>query len=219
MKPKRVFTYSLIFIVIPILVVGVVLIAKCQEEGACRWNFFRTFPTKWEGPQANAESAAVDETAIASSEESLELPLEGNTASPTNTKLTQPTETEVILRAKAIQGARCRFGPNTVFPTLTYLYEADEVILVARDPTGFWMLISKPSASVQCWVWRDLLDPTEPVESLLIDPGPPLPTWTPEPTIESRKTGCWVLNDPNHPQGICKPSCGPNDQPATPCEL
>jgi len=218
MKSKRFFIAFLVVIAIPILILGILQIVKCSDEDSCRWNFFRAFPGEWEGPQQNASSSAIDETAMASSEEFKELPLAGSTASPTDTQIASPSATEEILRARALQGARCRSGPNTVFPTVGYLNTAEETVLLARDPSGYWLLISMPSASVQCWVWKELLETGGNVQSLRIDPGPPLPTWTPEPQ-EPRTTGCWVLNDPQYPNGTCKPVCGPNDQPATPCEL
>jgi hypothetical protein len=219
MKSRQIITFFLVGALVPILIVAVVLLVKCPDEGACRWNFFRAFPKKWEGPQQNASSSTIDETAMVSSEEFIDLPLAGSTASPTNTRYIPPTATEGVLRAEVLQGARCRSGPKTIFPTVSYLNAAEEVVLLARDPTGSWLLITRPSAAIRCWVWKDLLEAGGDIQSLLIDSGPPLPTWTPEPAQEPRKTGCWVLNDPQYKNGTCKSVCGPNDQPATPCEL
>jgi phage tail-like protein len=38
---------------------GSVIMMRDGRQDACRWNFFRAFPIKWEGPSGNASSSGI----------------------------------------------------------------------------------------------------------------------------------------------------------------
>lgn len=208
MRKNRAYLYLLAAFILPLSIFVFATSSNSSDDDDCTWKFYRGFPKYWEGPQENASSSSVS-TALTMAAENVELDLAGGT----------PTDEPVS--GIAGQDSRCRYGPNTSFRVVSTLESGEQVIVLARTSPSDWLLVRTQPEGVECWVWMELLEVAGEVDLLPVASGPPLPT--PSPTKkpgETPRLGCWVENDPQYPNGVCKPlPCGPNDYPATACEL
>lgn len=217
MHKNRVYLYLLIIFTLPIIIFGIVCLSRKSSDDPCRWSYFRAFPLKWEGPPANAHHSEIKLTP----EEYVELDL--YEATPTATLELVPTSSPTLdfVSAIADQNAHCRYGPSTIFHVISYLQRGEVASVHAMSKMGDWYLVSIQSSGIFCWVWKDLLVVNGDINTLPVNLGPPQPTEiVPVPREHTKKAGCWVVNDPQYPNGKCKPApCGPNDFPGTPCDL
>jgi hypothetical protein len=221
MGKKRIYLYLAAALTLPLIIIAFTSSVNSSEDKPCRWDFFRAFPLKWEGPSQNASSSDLSSVLTLAAEENVELDLAGATSTATPFSESIPPLTHEPVSGIAGQDARCRYGPNTAFHVLTYLQPGDTVVVLARTSASDWLRVATQPEGIDCWVWKTLLLVEGDVASLPVDPGPSLPTPTPTKTPEpTPRPGCWVENDPQYPNGVCKPlPCGPNDYPATACEL
>lgn len=220
MKKKRAHLFLGLGLSAALIFIILAIISQPASDDPSRWKFYRPFPLKWEGPAENASSSALDiETYQVTEHIELDLAGEPSTPTPRNQDVSSPTIETVT--AIADGNANCRSGPNMVFQTISFLKEGDQLIVLARSIGNDWLLVLIPTSGTECWVWQDLLTVKDHLDGLPEIPGPPLPLITSTaPTKETAGIGCWVENDPQYPNGICKPlPCGPNDFPATECDL
>ncbi|MCJ7735182.1 MAG: phage tail protein [Anaerolineales bacterium] len=219
MRKNRVYLSLLIIFTLPIIIFGIVCLSRKSSDDPCRWNFFRAFPLKWEGPAVTVSNSEIH--GIKQAQENVELDLDGTT--PTATLEVVPTSSPTLdfVSAIADQNANCRYGPSTIFHVIGYLQRGEDALVHAMSRMGDWYLVSIQSSGIFCWVWKDLLVVNGDINTLPVNLGPPQPTEiVPEPREHTKKAGCWVVNDPQYPNGKCKPApCGPNDFPGTPCDL
>jgi hypothetical protein len=214
MRSKRLFIYLGVLVAFPIIVLVTAVIVRQSQDNACRWELGESFPCEWEGAAESAKQSEIDETSIARASEHVELDIAGSTPTATEASSSGITATSEIVIATADQDTPCRSGPQLVFPVMRYLSKGESAVASARTDNSNWYRISTEEDEVSCWVWHENLILAGDAESLPIEQGPQIPTEAPE------SIGCWVENDPQYPNGICKPSpCGPNEFPATPCNL
>lgn len=220
MKKKRTYLFLGLGLSAALIFIILAIISQPTSDDPSRWKFYRPFPFKWEGTSENASLSSINVETYQATEH-IELDLGGDASTPTQRSQDLSSPTIEAIPAIADANANCRYGPNMVFQTISILEKGDQLVVLARSIGNGWLLVLIPTGGTECWVWQDLLIVKDDLEGLPEIPGPPLPLITStSPPKETVEIGCWVENDPQYPNGTCKPlPCGPNDFPATECEL
>jgi hypothetical protein len=149
--------------------------------------------------EVNMQQVTIDALQAQLTAQSLTLQAPAPTLAPTQT--TQPTDTSVPPTAAvpatvppptlppptpappmltASVDTRCRQGPSTNFPVVSYILVGQQAEVIGRNPEHTWWLIRDPQGTFgNCWVWGDT---TQLIgdERLVPDVQPP-----PEPTQPS----------------------------------
>ena len=195
MLKSRVNLYLLIFFTLFIIILGIVYLNLQSSIDPCRWNFYRTFPLKWEGPAENASNAGPSLDGLKKAQENVELDVIGATPTAILEAVLTSLPTLDFVPAVADQNANCRYGPSTIFHITAYLRRGEAALVQARSRMGDWYLVSIQPGGIFCWVWRDLLIVEADISTIPVNPGPPPPTKkAPEPRKDSKKVGCSVIS-------------------------
>jgi len=138
---------------------------------------------------------------------------EAGAAAPTPAAIVQSSETPTItptlqslesIDVVVITNARCRKGPDPIFPDHDFFAAGDQSVLTGRSYDGNWFLIQALNNLGTCWIARNVLEVQVADEVLMSLPAivsPPTPTFTPQPT--------------NTPKPTATP-CSPNDNCSKP---
>lgn len=98
-------------------------------------------------------------------------PTLGTTSTPDSL---QPT----FIQGTFIQGANLRSGPSNLFdPPIGSYASGQTVDVIAQNPAGDWYKVS--GSNGEGWVLGELITISGDVSTILVDAGPPVPTFTP----------------------------------------
>jgi SdrD B-like domain len=93
--------------------------------------------------------------------------------------------------ARVLTDARCRLGPGTIYPILTYLSQGFSFPIIGRNADHSWWQVSAPDVG-DCWVADEVVETEGDSDSVPEQQAPPPPTVTPV-------MGCWQRPNPQGP--------------------
>jgi uncharacterized protein YgiM (DUF1202 family) len=85
----------------------------------------------------------------------------------------------------AVEGARLRAGPGTVYRILTSYARGTELEVLGRSPSGNWLLVASPNG-VHGWISMELVSTGIEVDELPRVKPPPTPFPTATPRVKDR---------------------------------
>ncbi len=123
-----------------------------------------------QAPTATQTATQIQAPTVTNAPPSPELP--AITAPPT---LPPPSPQPLMIKADV--ETRCRQGPSTAFPTISYILVGQEAEVIGRNPEDTWWLIRDPQGKFgNCWVWGETTTLIGDKNRVPIVQPPPLPT-------------------------------------------
>lgn len=96
---------------------------------------------------------------------------------PTSIPPTSPPPSPQPLMVTANVETRCRQGPSTAFPTISYILVGQQAEVIGRNPEDTWWLIRDPQNKFgNCWVWGETTQLLGDESKVPVVQPPPLPT-------------------------------------------
>ncbi|MCX6072273.1 MAG: hypothetical protein NTU91_15700 [Chloroflexi bacterium] len=95
--------------------------------------------------------------------------------------------------ARVLTDARCRLGPGTNYPILTYLSQGQSFPITGRFERGGWWQLRAADIQLPCWIAEDVVEPTGDLENVPFAIPPAAPTVMPTEEPPSPAQGCRCL--------------------------